>query len=467
VHAAFGDFAEALKAEPAPTAVAAADSLIEDVDAFFTSDTHGEGSYHHVFCHALAGLFPAAMMPVRLREGSMCATDGTVMAAPFALPVVNLVARTLSDPTAENEATYLHLVTNASAAVRLVERRLHMHPAVLTALRTLPCFLLNVHAGSVLEVRGAVLAGAGMISEPLASAPLRGTRGGPGAEALARLLHACVVGATALTATHTALVRDDARPFVAVPVPSLASILRPLQLADGRRVKCRRDLSVGTPKPVFEATVLSFSVAAASGGGGSQTAATGVAAGRKRGKAAAVAAVDRGALLVIKLARERYGAEAHQVAAAAGHAPDLHCVTPLSARLLAVAMDLLVVREGAWQLYYAAAASTATKAAVTAAYMRAFTHKGVEYVHGDLRYGNVFIRTDAATGRVTGVMFIDFDWAGRAGEARYPATMNVDVWRDGGPPDAQPGTLLAREPHLPWLQGSDELPLWDGARDGV
>jgi len=79
----------------------------------------------------------------------------------------------------------------------------------------------------------------------------------------------------------------------------------------------------------------------------------------------------------------------------------------------------------------------------------------------------VFIRTDAATGRVTGVMFIDFDWAGRAGEARYPATMNVDVWRDGGLPDAKPGTLIAREHDLHWLQGSDELPLWDGARDGV
>ena len=444
VHAAFGNFADALKADPPPAAVATANNMVDAMDAFFEStNVYEEASRcNSALTRHLTDLFPSLEAQ---ESGSGYTTDGTVLAAPFDLPVLNLVTMVTEDPTAVNEATYLHLVLDASAAVRLIGgRRLHMHPAVLAALPTLPCFLLNVHGASVLEVRGVAMVGAGMISEPLSVASLRGIRGGPCAKELACLLHACVVGVGTLTAAYAALARD-ASPFVPVPAPSLASILCPLQLVDGRRVKCTRDLSTGIPKLAFEATVLP----AAHGGGGAAAAAAAAAVA-----AGAVAMRGGGRMssrLAIKLARGRYGSEVHALVAAAGHAPALHCVTPLSDCLAAVAMDLLDVRVGAWQLYCASAASTATKAAVTAAYLHAFTRDGVEYVHGDLRYGNVFIRTDVKTGCVAGVMFIDFDWAGRAGEVRYPDNLNTDVWMCGGLVGTKPGSLIPRAHDLHWL----------------
>ena len=463
VHAAFGDFADALKADPSSAAVATANDLVDAVDAFFASPEVEEAAFKDDINRVLSGLLPAMMrMPQRA-----CATDGTVLAAPFDLPILNLVAMTSSDPTAVNEATYLRLVTGASSAVCHVSGRLHMHPAVHAALPTLPCFLLSVHSGSVLEVRGVALVGAGMISEPLAVASLRGICDGPGADALARLLHACVVGVSMLTAAYAALARD-ASPFVPVMSPSLASLIRPLTLADGRRVKCTRDLSSEVPRLVFEAVELPPAASAAAAaaaaaaslpaGGGSTAATTAVVATGVPECGGAAADDGKARLLAVKLIRGRYGSEVHALVAAAGHAPALLSVTPLTNRLTAVAMDLLDVREGAWQLYYAVEAPAATKAAVTAAYLHAFTRDSVEYVHGDLRYGNVFIRTDAATGCVSGVMFIDFEWAGRAGEARYPANMNTDVWMCGGLVGTKPGSLIPRAHDLHWLAGNDAPP---------
>jgi len=457
VHAAFGSFADALKADPSPAAVATANDLVDAVDAFYASPGVEEAAFKDDINRVLSGLLPAMMrMPQRA-----CATDGTVLAAPFDLPILNLVAMTSSDPTAVNEATYLRLVTGASSAVCHVSGRLHMHPAVHAALPTLPCFLLSVHSGSVLEVRGVALVGAGMISEPLAVASLRGICDGPGADALARLLHACVVGVSTLTAAYAALARDGS-PFVPVMSPSLASLIRPLTLADGRRVKCTRDLSSDVPRLVFEAVelpaVATAAAAAAAAAGAASLPAGGGSAAAAIAEVAAAADDGKARLLAVKLIRGRYGSEVHVLVAAAGHAPALLSVTPLTNRVTAVAMDLLDVREGAWQLYYAVEASAATKAAVTAAYLHAFTHDGVEYVHGDLRYGNVFIRTDAATGCVSGVMFIDFEWAGRAGEARYPATMNTDVWVCGGLVGTKPGSLIPRAHDLHWLAGKDAPP---------
>lgn len=439
VHPAFRVFAQALAAEEgelSPAAVRAAEALVDVVDAFFASDDVREVTYNDAFIGALRDLFPTM---ARVAVGT-ATTDGTVFAAPFYLPTVLMGIKLTEDPTAQNEAYYLKFVTSAVRAVRIVNRRLTMHPEVAAKLRAAPSFMLNIHNGSVLEVRGAALAGAGMISEPLAVATLRGIRGGPGVRALARLLHALVSGVATLTAAHEALVYSEHCSFVAVPAPSLASLLHPLELEGGLRVKCTRDLSPDTARLAFEATVLGAAAAVAAGGAG--VAAGGGAAPR----------------LAIKLARDRYGAAAHEWAAAAGYAPALRSVTALPNNLWAVAMDLLDVREGAWHPYNALTATAATKAAVVQAYLVAFTHNGEEYVHGDLRYGNVYIRV-AATGHVLGVKFLDFDWAGRAGEVRYPPGLNTAVWRAAGLPDAVPGAIIPRAHDLHWLEGRFAAPV--------
>ena len=52
------------------------------------------------------------------------------------------------------------------------------------------------------------------------------------------------------------------------------------------------------------------------------------------------------------------------------------------------------------------------------------------YVHGDLRSNNIVIRTDVIEKSVD-LKVIDFDWTGEAGQHRYPAERNRDIWWPG------------------------------------
>jgi hypothetical protein len=67
------------------------------------------------------------------------------------------------------------------------------------------------------------------------------------------------------------------------------------------------------------------------------------------------------------------------------------------------------------------------------------------YVHGDVRDVNVMVKRDGS-----GFMLLDFDWAGKIGEAKYP--MNVyagpDLWRPEGACD---GELINAEHDLQML----------------
>ncbi|KDQ07365.1 hypothetical protein BOTBODRAFT_120196, partial [Botryobasidium botryosum FD-172 SS1] len=52
---------------------------------------------------------------------------------------------------------------------------------------------------------------------------------------------------------------------------------------------------------------------------------------------------------------------------------------------------------------------------------------GNGFVFGDLRAPNI-LRVDG------GAMLIDFDWAGKVGEAKYPLDINFEVnWAEGTP----------------------------------
>ena len=57
-----------------------------------------------------------------------------------------------------------------------------------------------------------------------------------------------------------------------------------------------------------------------------------------------------------------------------------------------------------------------------------FLHSG-GFVHGDVRDTNLLVKVDGGLG----VLFVDFDWAGKAGEARYPMNVNrADIPRPEG-----------------------------------
>ncbi|KAI0250970.1 hypothetical protein BJV78DRAFT_1214991 [Lactifluus subvellereus] len=67
-----------------------------------------------------------------------------------------------------------------------------------------------------------------------------------------------------------------------------------------------------------------------------------------------------------------------------------------------------------------------------------------DLVFGDLRLPNILVKDES-------VMFVDFDWCGKAGEARYPATLNNDV-RLGWPMGVGPGFVMLKEHDLSMLE---------------
>ncbi|TDL30075.1 hypothetical protein BD410DRAFT_850412 [Rickenella mellea] len=53
------------------------------------------------------------------------------------------------------------------------------------------------------------------------------------------------------------------------------------------------------------------------------------------------------------------------------------------------------------------------------------------FVHGDLRAANLMVKKDGTKG----FMILDFDWAGRPENVRYPMNLNAEVWRPEGAVD--------------------------------
>ena len=144
-----------------------------------------------------------------------------------------------------------------------------------------------------------------------------------------------------------------------------------------------------------------------------------------------------GAALVVKFSRT-YSAEAHAFAADAGFAPRLLDVQRLPAGWLMVVMELV---QGAAAWGEDSNAKGDRNDQLVEAVRR--LHAG-GWVHGDLRQGNVLLAADS--GRV---VLVDFDWAGRDGEARYPHFMNEEVpWPEG----ASDGEPITPTHDLYWVQ---------------
>jgi len=65
------------------------------------------------------------------------------------------------------------------------------------------------------------------------------------------------------------------------------------------------------------------------------------------------------------------------------------------------------------------------------------------YVHGDVRDVNIMVKKARYSEKEFQIMLVDFDWAGKEGETRYPSNLNRETVR--GPEGAENGNLIKYE----------------------
>lgn len=153
---------------------------------------------------------------------------------------------------------------------------------------------------------------------------------------------------------------------------------------------------------------------------------------------------------------ERYSCDVHRLLACSESplAPQLHSCVVLPGGMYEVQMDFLAAEEG-WQMLQdrsdiVAARSAALQALARVHGLQMLDAGGIarRVVLGDARDSNVMVRTMQGGG--VEVRFVDMDWAGFEGEARYPPFMSPLVaWPDG----ASDGELITQQ-HDTLLLGS-------------
>ncbi|KAI0252353.1 hypothetical protein BJV78DRAFT_1281708 [Lactifluus subvellereus] len=129
--------------------------------------------------------------------------------------------------------------------------------------------------------------------------------------------------------------------------------------------------------------------------------------------------------LIVKFAR-RYSAEAHKLLARLGHAPRLHAVTTLPGSWVMVVMnfslypsldDLTVLLSDRSRQKVLSKVTDIVQA----------LHKN-HLVHGDIRSTNLLVDDQTlARDEDLVIHLLDFDWAGRIGEVKYPMGVNTET----------------------------------------
>lgn len=358
-------------------------------------------------------------------DGIVASELAVVGSEPIAVPllVLEFKASRGTDPWFQSAAHY----------ARYMPRRLipgdpptfTINAALLAAEPRLPCLLLDVTPGGVLVLRGAASVFPCAATEVLGCAVLATDAGS--VLRVARLCAALRVGVAQLRARYGALapLPPDHVPVPrALEPPGCIAPLPAVALPGGPQVSLALRAPVGGDRLVF--------IAATSALG-----AVGVGGGAAAGSCPGPAPPHLPETVIVKFARGAYGAAAHVAAAGAGVAPVLLAgPTRLPGGLQLVVMEHLRPQDG-WALYDPASAGQVE--AVQAAYHRGIG--GARFVHGDLRSCNVLVRRAQAPGGVGDddgaegaasppspkraatrweVRFLDWDWAGREGEARYP-----------------------------------------------
>jgi serine/threonine protein kinase len=133
--------------------------------------------------------------------------------------------------------------------------------------------------------------------------------------------------------------------------------------------------------------------------------------------------------LCVKFVR-RYSADAHLLLAEAGHAPKLRSFTSLPGGWHMVVMD-----ASPFSLLSSISRKSCNIAVSTVQNAVGILHKH-NFVHGDIRDCNILAHVDDKENAI--IHIIDFDWAGKIGEARYPMRVNTkSVARPSGVGDGE------------------------------
>ncbi|KAI0321154.1 hypothetical protein OF83DRAFT_1051705 [Amylostereum chailletii] len=155
-----------------------------------------------------------------------------------------------------------------------------------------------------------------------------------------------------------------------------------------------------------------------------------------------------GKAVVVKFSRT-YGADAHRLLADENLAPKLHFTAKIHGGLTMVVMDL-VVDQNAYSRFNPRQIPVDSPVLEDVKRALDLLHAS-GMVFGDLRLLNVMVINSDQNiedghsvdrDKLRGLL-IDFDWAGKAGEAMYPSDLNPDDvdWAEG----VEPGTLITKE----------------------
>jgi hypothetical protein len=135
---------------------------------------------------------------------------------------------------------------------------------------------------------------------------------------------------------------------------------------------------------------------------------------------------------------------AHSYLASHGLAPKLRQCVRFSADWSAVIMD-----RPKYQSVYGLWPSNTDQEKVRSKVRIAVQtlHRG-GFVHGDIRSNNVLIDRRSLASEDVAIHLIDFDWAGRTGEAKYPLAADVNMMTVRRPVDVEGGGLITEERDL-------------------
>ncbi|KAF8336168.1 hypothetical protein F5887DRAFT_841756, partial [Amanita rubescens] len=141
--------------------------------------------------------------------------------------------------------------------------------------------------------------------------------------------------------------------------------------------------------------------------------------------------------LCVKFTR-RYSEDAHRLLAQLGYAPRLRAVMRLPGGWIMVVMDYSEYTQLCDPMLQISDDMRHTVKAKVSEVVQKLHDAG--FVHGDIRSPNVLVDCRTLTSKDgIKIHFIDFDWAGRQGEAIYPMRVNnVTVRRPEGASDGKP-----------------------------
>ena len=133
-----------------------------------------------------------------------------------------------------------------------------------------------------------------------------------------------------------------------------------------------------------------------------------------------------------------YSEDAHRFLAQLGYAPQLRAVMQLHGGWNMVVMDYSEYKQLCDPNLQISDELRHTIMAKVSEAVQKLHDAG--FVHGDIRPPNVLVDSRMLTSKDgIKIHFIDFDWAGRQGEAVYPMRVNrVTVWRPEGASDGKP-----------------------------